>query len=42
MILVSTMGFSGTPDKVVCPERTIGHCIIGKIQDGRYIFKVKQ
>ena len=42
MILVSTMGFSGAPDIVVWPERILGHCIVGKIQDGRHMFKVKQ
>ena len=42
MILVSTMGFSGTPDIVVWPEHTLGHCIVGKIQDNRYMFKVEQ
>ena len=42
MILVPTMGFSGTPDIVVWPERTLGHCTVGKIQDGRRMFKVKQ
>ena len=42
VILVSTMGFSRTPDIVVRPERTLGHCIVGKIQNGRHMFKVKQ
>ena len=36
------MGFSVTPDKVVLLKRTLGHCIVGKIQDGRHKFKVKQ
>ena len=42
MILVSTMGFSGTPDIVGWPERSLGHCSIGKIQNGRHMCKVKQ
>ena len=42
MILVSTVRFSGTPDIVVWPERTSGHCIVGKIQDARNMLKVKK
>ena len=42
VILVSTIGFSGTPGIVLWPERTVGHCIVGKILDDRHIFKVKQ
>ena len=42
LILVSTMGFSGTPDMVVWPKRNLEHCIVRKIQDGRHTFKVKQ
>ena len=42
VILVSTMWFSGTPDIVVWQERTLGHYIVGEIQNGRHMFKVKQ
>ena len=38
---MSILGFSGTPDMVVWPENT-QHCIVGKIQDGRHFFIVKQ
>ena len=41
-MLLSTMGFSGTPDIVVRPERTLRYCTVGKKQDGRHMFKVKQ
>ena len=41
MIFVSTIGFSGMPDLVVWSEITLGHCIVGKIQDGRHMSKVK-
>ena len=36
------MGFSGTPDIVERSKGTLGLCIVGKIQDGRHMFKVKQ
>ena len=36
------MEFSATPDIAVRPERTLGHCIVGKIQDGHHMFKAKQ
>ena len=41
MIFVSTIGFSGMRDLVVWSEITLGHCIVGKIQDGRHMAKSK-
>ena len=37
VILVSTIGFSGTPDIVVWLESTLGHCIVGKVQLRKHI-----
>ena len=42
MSLVSTIGFSGIPDLVVFVKNKFRHCIVGKIQDGRHLSKVKK
>ena len=42
VILVSTIGFSSVPDIVVWAKKNFGHCIVGKIQDRRHFYKVRQ
>ena len=41
MIYVSAIGLSGMPDKKGVARKYLGHCSVGKIQDGRHLSKVK-
>ena len=41
MIVVSTIGFSRYARSSGVVRNNFEHCIVGKIQDGRYMAKVK-